>query len=289
VQILATPHAGGLPVGFLCIAGGGGGGMNGSGGGGGAGGLRCSVDQTGGLGTLETMFTPTLGVTYTIVVGAGGAGGVAPTTSEAVNGSNSSIIGTGVSITSTGGGKGGTAASSDGGNGGSGGGAGGGGSALNAGTRTASPVQGFDGGANNGSSPFSGAGGGGAGAVGVAGGNSGLQPDGGVGIQTTIETGVATYYAGGGGAGKRGSIPAAGVGGLGGGGNGSNTSANGIAGTVNTGSGGGSGSEDAGSNGGAGGSGVVIINTGLVAVSTTGSPTLVGTTYKFTGSGSITF
>jgi hypothetical protein len=41
--------------------------------------------------------------------------------------------------------------------------------------------------------------------------------------------------------------------------------------------------------GGAGGSGVVIIDAGLVASSTTGSPTLSGTVYTFTGSGTITF
>jgi hypothetical protein len=34
---------------------------------------------------------------------------------------------------------------------------------------------------------------------------------------------------------------------------------------------------------------VVIINTGTLAASTTGSPTVTGTTYKFTGSGSITY
>jgi hypothetical protein len=42
-------------------------------------------------------------------------------------------------------------------------------------------------------------------------------------------------------------------------------------------------------NGLAGGSGVVIIDAGVVAASTTGSPTLSGTIYTFTGSGSITF
>jgi hypothetical protein len=41
--------------------------------------------------------------------------------------------------------------------------------------------------------------------------------------------------------------------------------------------------------GGAGGSGVVIIDAGIVATSTTGSPSLSGTIYTFTGSGTITF
>jgi hypothetical protein len=38
-----------------------------------------------------------------------------------------------------------------------------------------------------------------------------------------------------------------------------------------------------------GGSGVVIIDAGIAAASTTGSPTVTGTVYKFTGSGTITF
>ena len=41
--------------------------------------------------------------------------------------------------------------------------------------------------------------------------------------------------------------------------------------------------------GGAGGSGIVIVDAGITAASTTGSPTLSGTKYTFTGSGSITF
>jgi hypothetical protein len=41
--------------------------------------------------------------------------------------------------------------------------------------------------------------------------------------------------------------------------------------------------------GGAGGSGVVIIDAGIVATSTTGSPSVSGTIYTFTGSGTITF
>jgi hypothetical protein len=61
----------------------------------------------------------------------------------------------------------------------------------------------------------------------------------------------------------------------------------GTAGTDNTGGGGGGGGYQVGS--GAGGSGVVIIDAGKVATSTTGSPSLSGTIYTFTGSGSITF
>jgi hypothetical protein len=40
---------------------------------------------------------------------------------------------------------------------------------------------------------------------------------------------------------------------------------------------------------GAGGSGIVIIDAGIAAASTTGSPTVTGTEYKFTGSGTITY
>ena len=86
------------------------------------------------------------------------------------------------------------------------------------------------------------------------------------------------------------------AGGAGGGGTGKNgNGTNGVAGTVNTGGGGGGGGGNFG-DGAAGGSGVVIIrypNSFPDAVSTTGSPTFTNTagykTYKFTGSGSITF
>lgn len=287
MQILAGPHAGGILANYLVVAGGGGAASGNSAGGGGAGGARCSVDQTGGLGSLETMFTVVPGVTYTVTIGAGGAGSNYPITDYGVQGNNSSIIGTSVSITSTGGGY--SANNLDGGNGGSGGGGSGGGVAYLGGTRTASPVQGFDGGDNNGVTPFAGGGGGGGGAEGVAGGNSGLRPNGGIGIQTTL-SGVATYYAGGGGAGYRDSMGAlqGGLGGSGGGGNGAVTSSSaGSPGSANTGGGGGG----AGGiqNGGSGGSGIVIINAGIAAVSTTGSPTVSGTIYTFTGSGSITY
>jgi hypothetical protein len=60
-----------------------------------------------------------------------------------------------------------------------------------------------------------------------------------------------------------------------------------VNGTANTGGGAGGGyPSNAGANGG---SGVVIIDAGIVAASTTGSPTLSGTIYTFTGIGTITF
>jgi hypothetical protein len=59
-----------------------------------------------------------------------------------------------------------------------------------------------------------------------------------------------------------------------------------VNGSANTGGGGG-GANSSGT--GLGGSGVVIINAGIAAVSTTGSPTVSGTIYTFTASGSITY
>jgi len=72
---------------------------------------------------------------------------------------------------------------------------------------------------------------------------------------------------------------------------GSNLGVLGTDGAANTGGGGGTSAGFSGvsSNGRAGGSGVVIIDAGIVATSTTGSPSLSGTIYTFTGSGSITF
>jgi hypothetical protein len=62
-----------------------------------------------------------------------------------------------------------------------------------------------------------------------------------------------------------------------------------LVGSANTGSGGGGGWQGVTSTGGAGGSGVVIIDAGITAASTTGSPSVSGTIYTFTGSGTITF
>ena len=67
---LAKPSS----INYLVVAGGGGGGSD-VGGGGGAGGLRSTVTATGGGGTLETAASVTGGSSYTVTVGAGGAGG----------------------------------------------------------------------------------------------------------------------------------------------------------------------------------------------------------------------
>ena len=75
MQILAGVNSGGIVANFLVVAGGGSGAATGagSGGGGGGGGLRSSVSNTGGGGTLESPLIFAGGITYTIVVGAGGA------------------------------------------------------------------------------------------------------------------------------------------------------------------------------------------------------------------------
>ena len=226
-----TPQVG-LTCEYLVIAGGGGGGY-GYGAGGGAGGYRTSVSgaTTGGGGSAETPLSLISGTSYAVTVGAGGPSRVAiGGLSAGYGGSgNNSILST---ITSTGGGGGGFVGNV-GLTGGSGGGGGGTGGTPNAagGARTASPVQGFDGGSAN----DNGGGGGGAGAVGVF-----ATMNGGAGLSNSI-TGGAVNRGGGGG----GNISTS-QGGIGGGG------AVDVSGTANTGGGG-------GSQNGNGGSGVVII------------------------------
>jgi hypothetical protein len=273
---------------YLVIAGGGGGakgtGSLGGCGGSGAGGYRCSVsgELTGGGGSAESPLSIVKSTTYTVTVGAGGVG----RTTDAVGaqGSNS-VLG---SITSTGGGGGGSSggASQTGGAGGSSG--GGAGNISSPGTRTASPVQGYNGGAS--SNGNGGKGGGGAGAEGGQT-TSNVGGAGGNGLASSI-TGTSVTRGGGGGGGAFSSNPG-GTGGTGGGGAGGGTGV-GVAGTANT--GGGAGGNASTANGVNGGSGVVILrypDNLSDAVSTTGSPTLTNTggykIYTFTGSGSITW
>lgn len=238
-----------MNVDYLVVAGGGGGGGNFAGGGG-AGGARCTVGATGGGGSLESTLSVTA-QTYAITVGAGGPG-------DSGSGSNSVFS----SITSTGGGLGGGGTAGGdipGGAGGSGGGGGGVNGSVNqnpnsGGTRTASPVQGNNGGVGR----FNRVAGGGGGAGAVGGSASGTTAGaGGNGITTSI-SGTSTTYAGGGGGGSLSPTGNANSGGTGGGGNGAATSgATGGAGTANTGGGGGGGSGNG--SGGAGGSGIVIV------------------------------
>ena len=246
----------GLTADVLVIAGGGGSGGI-IGGGGGAGGLR-------GL----TGLSLTNGTNYSCVIGAGGGAGDGGG-SYGVDGSNSSISGTGFStVTATGGGSagGGSTASNNGKPGGSGAGGsytGGGGSGLGGAGNLGgySPVEGFAGGNASGIN----IGGGGGGATGAG---SGATPGNGSNVYSSW--GVATltgqnisgtyWYAGGGGGGSRNGFAAGTTGGSGGGGGGSQGQGNGNPGQVNTGGGaGGAGYTSSTATGSAGGSGIVII------------------------------
>jgi hypothetical protein len=237
--------ASGLSCDVMVVAGGGGGGAGGGAGGAGAGGFRV-VNQS--------VATST---SYTVTVGSGGATNAGGIPGGA--GSNSSFIGTAVSISSTGGGGGGTSGG-NGANGGSGGGAGhapASGGTGNAGSY--SPSEGSNGGGAGAASGFYAAGGGGGASAAGAAGNSAVGGgNGGAGTNTysswasATSTGVSGYYAGGGGGGVFGA-GSLGTGGAGGGG----TSA--VAGTTNTGGGGGGGSLSPTRNPGTGGSGIVII------------------------------
>jgi hypothetical protein len=244
---------------FLVIAGGGGGSGRDIGGGGGAGGYRCSVsgESSGGGGSAETALTLGKG-TYTVTVGAGGAGG---TDGGVASQGNDSVFAT---ITSVGGGgaRSYNVAQPDDAGGGSGGG-GAGITYLTAGSGTAN--QGYDGGdgASGSENTYGGGGGGGASQAGAAAGstaNPGTR-NGGNGIASSITGSSVTRAGGGGGAGHRSS----GNGSLGAGGTGGGASAtavNGVDsnrnGTANTGGGGGA-SRGTSQTGGTGGTGIVIV------------------------------
>ena len=174
----------------VVIGGGGGGGSNISGGGG-AGGYRefnqIPISSTG---------------TYPLIIGAGGAASPTENSKGTVGAATTFFLTPYGPIVGTGGGGGGSRNTRDGSAGGSGGGACGHGAAGSAGPSSVSPdgisptTQGNSGGASPGSNGS--AGGGGAGGAGVASpGQHGTR--GGVGVQTSIATGVSQYYAGGGG------------------------------------------------------------------------------------------
>ena len=248
-------------VNYLVVGGGGGGGDRHGGGGGGG-------------GVLSGTWTATVG-TYTVTVGLGGLAGYYETNNSSpqgagIKGGNSSLSGTGVSVTANGGGGGGTYDGNPTGTVGSGGGGGGNGFAGVAGTAG----QGNAGG--SGLQPGGGGGGG-------AGGNGTNANTGTGGIGTTsfsthllavgygtsfavptspnvvISGGVAYIAAGGGGAASGGPGPG-GSGGLGGGGRGDWNASFIQTGTANTGGGGGgSRSEDQSTSGRDGGSGLVLL------------------------------
>ena len=253
---------------YLLVAGGGSGG-SGDGAGAGAGGHLTNFGGT------AIGLTPS--ATYTITVGGGGAAVGSPGVKVKGNdGDDSTVLGTGVSLTAVGGGGGGASIGApgyDGGDGGSGGGGGNSGGTGGSGT----VGQGNDGGDN-------GAGGGGAGAVGTT-------PNGGAGLSNSI-TGSAVTRAGGGG---RFVAPgsSSGSGGSGGGSSGA-SSPSGRSGAGSTNTGGGSGGGDNGGSGN-GGSGVVILSMADADYSgtTTGSPTVATgvsgkTVLTFNASGSYT-
>ena len=268
---------------FLVIAGGGGTSRD-NGGGGGAGGYRASFNSeaSGGGGSSESSIALTVGQTYTVTVGGGGATGGS---AYGANGADSSVSGTGITtITSIGGGGGGsrTESQKDGRDGGSGG-----GGSYNVGSTYGNGTanQGYRGGGNgNNNAPA--AGGGGASAVGADNGTG----TGGNGVASTISGSSVTRGGGGGGGSNSGSVP---TGGSGGGGDGSVGTGNGNAGSANTGGGAGGGGNNS-STGSAGGSGVVILRvaTADYSGSTSGSPTIStsgsDTIMVFNGSGSYT-
>jgi hypothetical protein len=273
----STKSGDGINVNYLVVAGGGGG-SNELGGGGGAGGYLTNIG-----GTEQSL---QYAVTYTVVVGDGGRGGVIGSARDSENtrggdGDNSSLSGSDITtITSTGGGGGGALGPNVryGRNGGSGGGAaaydpGGIGTTVGLGnTPSTTPSQGNSGGNSyKASGVYAGGGGGGAG---VVGGNykTNTSPygggNGGDGLPNII-TGASPipYYAGGGGGSGYGSNCNAGYAGIGGNGGGGNSgtgrdcaNSNGSNGTNGLGGGGGSATyAPSTQSGGSGGSGVVII------------------------------
>ena len=262
-----TPQT--VTIDYLVIGGGGGGGSEDSGywaAGGGAGGYRNSFNSeaSGGGGSSETALTLNPGITLTATIGTGGAKGANGGNNGTV-GVNTTLIGTGVSITSNGGGYGGGGGS--GGNAGGAGGSGGGGADGTGGSAAGgagTTNQGFAGGSASGNTGGSG---GGAGGAGQNGSDSNLA--GGIGLASSIT----------------GSSVTRGVGGIG--------AISGSAGTTspNTGKGGAGDAEGSGRQC-EGSSGVVILRvpdaqyTGTV----TGSPTVAtgvsgNTVITFTGTG----
>jgi hypothetical protein len=233
-----TPNFSSSTCSILLVGGGGSGGADtgtstGNGGGGGGGVLYNA-----------SSFSLVSGTSYTITVGAGGQG---TTSGYKRNGANTTMIGTGLTLTAYSGGGGGWFAAGWGAQGGSGGGAGAGNSGAGSGVQasTASPSTGFTSYQNIGAGPSStGGGGGGAGAAG-----SGVNGGDGISIGI-VDTSSPTTYAGGGGGTPGGS------GGSGGGGNSGNPATSG---TNGLGGGGGAQYTTAANPSGNGGTGVVII------------------------------
>jgi hypothetical protein len=240
------PITGAYAVNYLLVAGGGSGGSTRGGGGGGAGGMLSNT----------TSVQP--GTSYVITVGAGGPG----LFNDASNGSNSSIASTVIAVGGGGGGGNyGGVGNINGRNGGSGG---GNNNDFDNQLPTGTVGAGTSGQGNSGfRSVFNSETGGGGGGAGVVGGT--VSINGGIGLQNSLRTNSAVYYAGGGGGGTGSSEDPIGVGGLGGGGNGGPAGFEpafpGFPGTPNTGGGGGGSGGTLGtpSTGGAGGSGICVL------------------------------
>ena len=286
---------------YLVAAGGGGGGGNLSGGGGGGG--------------VKTATLPISVGSYSITVGAGGAGSLG--TQVGTSGASGGDSSVGILVTATGGGGGGGGAN---GSAAGGGGSGGGGSGYGAYAGGAGiGGQGYAGGTGGGGAPnYPGGGGGGAGGIGATVVNSSSRGgNGGPGALSAIN-GTTLYWGGGGGGGGYTGGIGAGNGGVGGGGGGScdngtagsgggsalNSGANGAVGSpsnggaagTNTGGGGGGTSHVGGTwpTGGNGGSGIVIIRYPIVpgltvptvtSVSPASGLSLGGTAVTITGTG----
>jgi hypothetical protein len=249
-----------LSVDFLLVGGGGGGGRYGAGNAGGGGGGGGFVTGSGIIGKT----------TYTVKVGAAGAG-TSGNIQPGYNGTASAFINA-----ANGGGGGGSERAQIGGSGGGGG-------------TNGAGATGVSGEGNNGGNGVSQAGGGGGGASAV--GSAGSSTTGGAGGNgsTNNYDGSTTTYAGGGGGGATGAGGAGGTGGGGAGGTGGGT-----AGTANTGGGGGGGG--GAGNGASGGSGVVIVrwltaDAAGLSISVTGTTTNGTdgsfTWYKWTATGTL--
>jgi len=231
---------------------------------GGASGARSEINGAGGGGAggyLEGSFSVSVGSTYTVTVGAGGA--ARTSAADGASGSNSVFA----TATALGGGGGGINSAVSGGSGGGGGNNAAGGAA----TQTSSGgLTGFgNAGAASGDGGFGGGGGGAGGAGGLTGALSPVRRNAGVGKSSSISGSAVTYATGG-----RYVTPVE---------NGSANTGDGGSGMYQTTS-------------GAGGSGIVVLRypaTFSPASSVTGSPTVTEVSgyriYRFTGSGSITF
>jgi hypothetical protein len=313
---VTEPGTFGDTVEYLVVAGGGGGAVGGGGGGGGAGGLRTNLSGHPLAGSAFPVSTSP--GSYTVTVGAGGAGAAPGADTYGTKGGPSAFG----PIASEGGGRGkSTPTAGDPSNGGSGGGGYGSGPQVTAGggnNPPTSPPQGNPGGAGNGGSGYHGGGGGGAGSAGQAGqGAPGVGGKGGAGVQVLIAGPPATpqpvgaqgssgtgWFAGGGGGGGQPTNNTGGAGGYGpakgtpyagGGDGGSAAGGNGDRGIHATGGGGGGGSNPGSGAGGAGGSGIAVVRYQIgqltaAAKATGGAISYYGgkTIHTFTSTGTFT-